>query len=81
MVAFGPTGPEGENPENLEEREPTSQELAEVCAEVLDEETCAEIAAMSDLEEAISYAFAVLIEAGVDDPEQFLIEKGILQQQ
>lgn len=79
MVAFGPIAPEGENPESFGEKEPTVQELAEVCAEVLDEVTCAEIAAMDDLEEAIGYAFAVLIEAGVDDPEQFLIEKGILQ--
>lgn len=64
--------------EELKEKEPTSQELAEACREVLDEEICIEIAAM-EFEEALEFIFTCLIEAGIDDPEEFLIEKGILE--
>lgn len=62
------------------EKEPTSQELAETCKEVLDEETCAESEAM-EFEEALGFAFTCLIEAGIEDPEEFLIEKGILEKE
>jgi len=59
-------------------QEPTSQELAEACAEVLSEEDCAEIASMS-FDEALGYVFTLLIENGIEDPETFLKEKRILE--
>ena len=61
-----------------EKQEPTSAELAEVCQEVLSKEDCAEIAGMP-FDEALRYAFTLLIENGIDDPEKFLKEKGILE--
>lgn len=64
--------------EESKEKEPTTQELVEACKEVLDEETCAELEAM-EFDEALGFAFTCLIEAGIDDPEEFLIEKGILK--
>lgn len=57
--------------------EPTAAEIADACKDVLDRATCEEIAAMDD-EEAIGLVFTALIEAGVDDPEEFLKAKGIL---
>ena len=60
------------------EQEPTSQELAEVCKDILDEEACVELGSM-EFEEALGFAFTCLIEAGINDPEKFLIEKGILE--
>lgn len=61
-----------------EKPEPTSKELAEACQEILSEEDCQELAAM-DFEEALGYAFTLLIENGIEDPEVFLREKGILE--
>ena len=61
------------------EHELTAAELAEACREVLDPETCAEIEGMEP-DEAMGYAFTCLIEVGIDDPEEFLIEKGLLEQ-
>ena len=60
------------------EKEPTSQELAEVCKEILDEKTCAELETM-EFEEALGHAFTCLMESGIENPEEFLIEKGILE--
>jgi NifB/MoaA-like Fe-S oxidoreductase len=66
-------------PEEAAERdEPTSEEIAEACQKVLAEEDCAEIAGMPQ-DEALGYAFTLLIENGIDDPETFLKEKGILE--
>lgn len=72
-----------DNPESgftpeYESREPTSQELAEACADVLDPQTCEEIGGIGSLEDAIGFVFSALMEAGVNDPETFLVEKGIL---
>lgn len=71
---------EGFSPEDIEgdkEHEPTSRELAEACKEVLSEEDCEELSSM-EIDDAIGYAFTLLIEAG-EDPEEFLKEKGILE--
>ncbi|MDZ7586285.1 MAG: hypothetical protein U0946_00905 [Patescibacteria group bacterium] len=64
--------------EGIEEemKEPTPQELAEACKEVLSEEDCQELAAM-DIDEGIGYAFTLLL-AAEEEPEQFLKEKGII---
>lgn len=60
-----------------ENNELTSVELAQVCTEVLTPEDCAELAEM-EFDNALSYAFTLLLEAG-EDPEEFLKEKGILE--
>jgi len=60
------------------EKEPTSRELMEACKEVLDEKTCAELESM-EFEEALGFVFTCLMEAGINDPEEFLTEKGILE--
>lgn len=58
--------------------EPTSEELALALSGIVPSEECQEIAGM-DLEDGIGYAFTVLLEQGIDDPEAFLREKGILE--
>ncbi len=58
--------------------EPTSKELADACRNVLTEEDCNELASLP-MEEALNNAFTMLIENGIDDPEAFLKEKGILE--
>lgn len=73
----GPSPEEmGVTPEK-EETEPTSEQLAKAVAEVLDPEDCQELVAM-DFDEACGYAFTLLLENGIEDPETFLREKGIL---
>ena len=57
----------------------TSLEISEACLGVLDQETCNEIAAFEDTEEALGYTFSALIEAGIEDPEEFLKSKEILE--
>lgn len=73
---------EGISPETQEEQEqeagePTPEELADACKEVLTEEDCQELASM-EIDDAIGYAFTLLLEAG-EDPDEFLKEKGILE--
>ncbi len=67
----------GMSPEMPEEKEPTSQELAKACEGVLSEEDCLELASM-EIGEAVGYAFTLLMTNGIEDPEGFLKEKGIL---
>jgi len=76
MSEFESRIPEEETGESKEE-EPTPQELAAACKGTLDDESCAELEAM-EFEEALGFAFTLLIEAGIDNPEEFLAEKGIL---
>ena len=78
MPEFESEIPKEEVTQNPEEKEPTPQELAEACKEVLDEETCAELETM-EFNEALGYAFTCLMEAGIEDTEEFLIKKGILE--
>ena len=68
----------GEKNIEQEKQEPTSQELAKVCSEVLSEEDCAEIAGMP-FDEALGYVFTLLIENGIEDPETYLKKGGILE--
>jgi len=58
--------------------DPTPDEIADACREILDEATLEEIRAIGDIEGALGLAFTALIEAG-EDPEAFLIEQGVLQ--
>lgn len=67
--------------QNIEEesKEPTLEELVAACQEVIPAEDSKELLTM-DFEEALGYAFTLLIENGVEDPESFLKEKGILEE-
>lgn len=67
-----------ERDEAAEVAEPTSEQLATACSEVLSEEDCVELVSMST-GEAIGYAFTLLLENGIEDPEQYLRDKGILE--
>ncbi len=58
--------------------EPTPEQVAEACRDFLSEEDWQDIAALG-LEEAIGQAFTLLLENGVEDPEAFLKEKGVLE--
>lgn len=60
------------------ENEPTSADLANACRETLTDDDCAELESM-EFEEALGYSITLLIEQGIDDPEQFLKEKGIIE--
>ncbi len=66
-----------ENSETLDE-EPTIIEIADSCRDILDSETCDEIAAQESTEDALGLAFTALIEAG-EDPEEFLKNKNLLE--
>lgn len=60
------------------EQEPTSQELAEACKDVLTAEDCQELAEM-EFGDALNNSFTLLSETGIEDPEAFLKKKGILE--
>jgi hypothetical protein len=61
------------------QREPTVTELVEACRGVLPEESLADLARIGSIDDALGFAFTALIEAGIEEPETFLKEKGILQ--
>jgi hypothetical protein len=67
-----------DSPDYLDEEPASPQEIADACRDVLDEETCEEIALQESPEEALELAFTALEEAG-EDPEAFLRERGILE--
>ncbi|PJC36966.1 hypothetical protein CO046_03320 [Candidatus Peregrinibacteria bacterium CG_4_9_14_0_2_um_filter_53_11] len=67
-----------DNPEQLGE-EPTSGEIAEACREALGDDVCAEIEEMEDAEAALGLTFTALIEAGIEDPEEYLRSRGVLE--
>lgn len=58
--------------------EVTSSELALAVADELPEEICIAISE-SDLDDALGIAFEELLNVGIDDPEEYLKEKGILE--
>lgn len=60
----------------------TSAQIAEACKEKIPEEEFEDFKTdiiEMEVDEAIGYAFSVLIDYGVDDPEAFLKEKGVLE--
>lgn len=63
--------PEGEDEERL-------SSLIVVLKEFLGPQVEADFEEM-EFEEALGYSFSLLTEAGIEDPEEFLIEKDILQ--
>ena len=52
--------------------------LAAACADTLEAEDCADLLTMP-ADEAWGYAFTLLMEAGIDDPEAYLRDKGLLE--
>jgi hypothetical protein len=60
------------------ENEPTLTELVNACREVLTDEDCTELENM-EFGEALGYSITLLIEQGIDNPEQFLREKRIVE--
>jgi hypothetical protein len=64
--------------EPTESQEPTIDELVEAVSELLSKEQLDELKEWN-VETALGLAFSFLIDVGIDDPEQFLIEKRILE--
>lgn len=60
-----------------ESTEPTSQQLAEVCSDILPLEDCADLAAMP-FDEALGYAYTLLLEQG-EDADTILTQAGIIE--
>jgi len=57
---------------------PLVEDLAEAVSEVLASSIQREIIDLVEFDEALGFTLTALIEAGIDDPEAFLREKGIL---
>lgn len=68
-----------EGGEDQHDSEPTIANLAEACRELLDKESLEALAECIDFDEAIGLALTMLIENGIDDPEQFLREMGLIE--
>jgi hypothetical protein len=73
------TRPEGPSQEEREPTEPTVAQLVEACRGILSEEALVDLAEIESFDDALGFAFTALIESGVEDPETFLKEKGILE--
>lgn len=80
MNEFEPTEPSSdEGGEDEHGNEPTVANLTEACRELLDKESLEALAECADFDEAMGLAFTMLIENGIDDPEQFLREMGLIE--
>ncbi len=64
-------------PEVAELQDPVVDRLVAACEGVLSDEDCEDLRAMP-ADEAIGFAFALLFEPGIEDPEALLKEKGFL---
>jgi len=60
-----------------QKKEPTTEDLVDALREVIDDETLEELLPL-DLDEALGFAFSLLLENGID-PDEFLRGKGILE--
>ena len=58
--------------------EPSPRDIARACKDTLTPGDCDDIASLP-LAQALGYAFTLLIEAGVSDPETYLAAHGILE--
>lgn len=65
--------------EPIRENEPTIEWLAEVLKDDLTKEQLADMAEMTDLQEALGVVISYLLENDIKDPEGYLMEKGILE--
>ena len=63
---------------NEQEVEPNSIEIAKALDGAVPIEDLHELEGM-EMDEALGYAFTLLLENGIEDPEAYLIEKGILE--
>lgn len=90
MINLSRKGEQAERGREMNEREIQSEQfrqneklaimdLAEAIKDVLSEEEILDLQDCENLEEALSLAFTCLIEEGIEDPEEFLREKGILK--
>lgn len=61
-----------------ESNEPTIKELVQACKEKLDNNTLEAIGEETNFDEALGLAVSALMDAGVDDPFDLLIGKGIV---
>lgn len=59
-------------------RQPAT-EVGVVLEDTLSLEDCAKLATMETVEKSLGYAFSLLIESGVENPEELLKAKGILE--
>ena len=59
--------------------EPTIEDLYNAVKEKVGEDRADDILAFDNMPDALGYAFTLLSEAGIKDPEEFLISKGILE--
>jgi len=57
---------------------PTAQEIADAVKDLIGDDDYEYLAGM-DAEEALGYSFTLLLEYGVEEPEAYLKEKGILE--
>lgn len=60
------------------DEEPTAAEIADACRADVDEDTYQSILELDGEEDFIDSVFALLLDSGIQDPEAYLIEKGIL---
>ena len=70
---------EGSFSPEREQDEPTIAEIVEACREELDEDALVGFEGLEDIGDVVGYAIGALFEAGIENPEDFLREKGILE--
>ena len=59
--------------------EPTIRDLYNAVKEEIGEDSAGDILTFDNLPNGLEYVFMLLSEAGIKDPEEFLISKGILE--
>lgn len=62
-----------------EEKTPTIAQVIEACIGTLDDDVLQQLRECDNAPEAIGEAYTALLDAGVEDPDAFLIDKGIFQ--
>ncbi|MDH4359048.1 MAG: hypothetical protein OEV37_03920 [Candidatus Berkelbacteria bacterium] len=66
----------GPEPEKQEEREPSVEDVSRACQEVLGAEVAEDFRGL-ELDEAIGYAYTLLLDSG-HDPDEILSRHGII---
>jgi len=69
--------PTGINPEG-ESQEPTIADIVAVCVEVLGDEVAEDFTEDMEFDDALGYAYTLLIENG-EDPDELFRSKGIIE--
>jgi hypothetical protein len=60
------------------DEEPTATEIADACRADVDDDTYQSILELDGEDDLIDSVFALLLDAAIEDPEAYLISKGIL---